>query len=267
MIRRVDHVVILVNDLAAASNDYTNLGFNVIPGGEHADGATHNALVAFADGSYLELIAFKQPAEQHRWWRYTSVGEGFVDFALLPESIESDMAEAQSRGLPLAGPAAGGRARPDGQQIQWQLGTPTTTDLPFLCADVTDRSLRVPAGEAVIHANGANGMAALTVVVGDLEASVTRYRALLGLEPATMPSPDASVPRTVSFILDDTRLILAQPSPEDIDQNMLAYLNQHGEGPYALALYSANVGGGPGKLNTALTHGAWLELVAETAVA
>ena len=72
----LDHVVIRVNDLERVIADYTALGFTVQRGGTHADGVTHNALVGFADGSYLELIAFLQPAPERRtaettarrWW-------------------------------------------------------------------------------------------------------------------------------------------------------------------------------------------------------
>ena len=63
---QLDHLVILVRDLESAIADYTALGFTVQRGGTHADGATHNALVGFADGSYLELIAFLKPAPAHR---------------------------------------------------------------------------------------------------------------------------------------------------------------------------------------------------------
>ncbi len=66
MIKGIDHVVILVKDLAQATADYTELGFTVVPGGEHSDGASHNALIAFADGSYIELFAFKREAPEHR---------------------------------------------------------------------------------------------------------------------------------------------------------------------------------------------------------
>ena len=52
MIRAIDHIVILVNDLQAAIDDYAALGFSVAPGGTHADGATHNALIIFADDTY-----------------------------------------------------------------------------------------------------------------------------------------------------------------------------------------------------------------------
>src|SRR5947209_3775333 len=104
MMLGIDHIVILVGDLAVATADYTTLGFTVVQGGEHTDGATHNALVAFADGSYLELIAFKRPAPAHRWWRHVAEGEGLVDFALPPDAIAADLATVQHRGLAYQGP-------------------------------------------------------------------------------------------------------------------------------------------------------------------
>ena len=54
---RLDHVVIAVRDLAGASADFRSLGFTVVRGGTHPGGWTHNALIAFSDGSYLELLA------------------------------------------------------------------------------------------------------------------------------------------------------------------------------------------------------------------
>src|SRR5947207_2357153 len=121
MILGIDHVVILVNDLASAISDYAELGFTVIPGGEHADGFTHNALIPFADGTYLELIAFKRPApETHFFYRPWS-GEGLIAYALLPDDVGRTIAEAREHGLDLAGPIPGGRVRPDGQRLEWQL--------------------------------------------------------------------------------------------------------------------------------------------------
>ena len=78
MIHGIDHIVILVSELESAIADYTALGFSVVRGGDHP-GVTHNALVAFADGTYLELIAFKQPDEGHHWWqRGQHRGEGLT---------------------------------------------------------------------------------------------------------------------------------------------------------------------------------------------
>jgi catechol 2,3-dioxygenase-like lactoylglutathione lyase family enzyme len=84
----LDHIVIRVHDLTRTIEDFTALGFTVQQGGTHADGVTHNALIGFADGSYIELIAFLQAAPQRRWWNVGQRhGDGFVDYALLPSSV------------------------------------------------------------------------------------------------------------------------------------------------------------------------------------
>lgn len=237
----IDHIVILVNDLAAAVTDYAALGFTVLPGGEHTDGATHNALVAFADGTYLELLAFQRPAPQHRWWRHTARGEGLIDFALLPGDIAADIAAAEQRGVNYIGPLAGGRLRPDGQEIRWQTGLPPSPELPFLCADVTPRSLRVPDGPARQHPNGVQGIAQLTIAVFDLSASIARYRALLGQQE------ELETTMTVDFKLGSSKISLAKMTEATL------------EGPLALYLHAPDAGN-PSKLDTKLSHGVPIEL-------
>ncbi len=244
----IDHLVILVRDLAEASADYAALGFTVTPGGTHTDGATHNALVALADGSYFELIAFLRDAPEHRWWRHNPVGEGLIDFALVPDAIEAAIDGARGRGLDLEGPLDGGRLRPDGQRVAWRTGWSSSTDLPFLCADVTPRELRVPPGAARLHANGATGIAELTVVVRDLAASATRYQALLGYPPLALDGG-----RSATFALGTARLSLAAPGD---DPALQATLEQRGEGPCALVC----AGGLPLTLDPALAHSVPLRL-------
>jgi catechol 2,3-dioxygenase-like lactoylglutathione lyase family enzyme len=180
----LDHVVILVADLDRAIADYTTLGFTVQRGGTHAAGTTHNALVGFADGSYLELIAFLKPDPTHRWGAFAARGhEGFVDFALLPPSVGEVVARAQAAGVAYQGPFDGGRTTLDGQVLKWQIGTPPSADLPFLCGDITPRALRVREGEVRVHPNGITGIQAMVVGVHDRAASQRRYAALLG-QPA-----------------------------------------------------------------------------------
>jgi len=262
MIRAIDHIVILVSDLDSAIGDYAVLGFTVMPGGEHIGGATHNALVIFADDTYLELIAFKRTEPGHRWWRHVAVGAGLVDFALLPGAIEQDIAAARARGLLIEGPLPGGRLRPDGRQVAWQLGSPPTPDLPFLCGDVTPRELRVPLGDQRRHPNGATGVAGLTIAVADLEASAARYRALLGREPiALLPAPPAGA-RFVAFEIGGASITLAMPDGAGAASAALrARLDARGEGPYALAL-RAEPSASSGPLDPARTHGVPIELVA-----
>src|SRR5439155_20766639 len=102
---QLDHLVIRVHDLDQAVKDFTALGFTVTLGGEHPGWGSRNALIPFADGSYLELIAFptSSPAEpipkqvraaelaaaghsalECRVLPWVSAGEGMVDFALVP---------------------------------------------------------------------------------------------------------------------------------------------------------------------------------------
>ncbi len=262
MIKSVDHVVILVNELAAAMADYAALGFTVVPGGEHTGGATHNALVAFADGSYLELIAFKRPAPEHRWWEYVATGEGLITFALLPTAIEEDIAAARQRGLALEGPQPGGRFRPDGQEIKWQNGTAQTHDLPFLCADVTPRALRVPDGPAWQHPNGVMGIASLTIVVADLNASIQRYQALLGLAPQPDPPlADLEATQTTAFVMGTTTIILAEAAP---GPGLLGgQIGIRGESPFALALRVPPNASTLDPLDLRLAHFARIELVVD----
>ena len=240
----IDHVVILVQDLAAAAVDYAALGFSVAPGGQHTDGATHNALITFADDSYIELLAFLRPAPEHRWSAHAPDGEGLIDFALVPDDIAAVIGDARGRGLVIDGPHAGGRQRPDGQRVAWQTGLPPAPDLPFLCADVTPRELRVPSGPARQHRNGAPRIAEVTVAVRDLDASAARYTALLGSPPSERDG------RRACFRLGHARLTLVCPGPEDPE--LLARLERRGEGPAALVCATA---GAPARLDQARTHG------------
>jgi hypothetical protein len=207
-------LVILVGDLDTAVEDYRALGFTVTPGGTHTDGATHNALVAFADGVYLELIAFLREAPEHRWWRHTAAGEGLVDFALLPDDTGQVIAQASRRGLNMTGPTDGGRQRPDGQQLRWQTGLPPSANLPFLCGDVTPRALRVPEGEAREHANGVVGIAGVTVAVEDIAVAREEYAALLGVAAPPIANLVPLPLRVAVFTLENATITLVQPTME-----------------------------------------------------
>ncbi len=248
---RLDHLVIAVHDLARAVEDYRALGFTVVPGGRHPGRTSHNALVAFEDGSYLELIAWYEPGPSERWYKeLSSHGEGLMDFALLPESVPRAITEAKARGLKLEGPIDGGRARPDGEQVQWQTARQGSFDLPFLCGDVTPRELRVPTGEARRHANGALGISQVAVAANDPGTSAARYAALLGV-PAS----------ATRFTLGATTLSLL-PDPDAEPSHFLAAAKQRlalrGEGPCAFALQTRNAK--PPVLDGTRTHGVRIEV-------
>ncbi|NNM71530.1 VOC family protein [Enterovirga aerilata] len=256
----LDHLVIAVADLDKALADYTELGFTVIRGGEHANGITHNVLVVLQDGAYLELIAWKRPDPGNRWSDiFHGVGEGFVDYALLPDDIAAVVARAQARGLDIASPEPGGRNRPDGERLDWQTARSPRPDVPFLCGDVTPRRLRVQEGEIRRHPNGVTGVAKLTVAVKDLEQSLKRNAALLGTGevPIRQESVGGTPAQTASFTLaNGTIVTLASPTASE--GALAATLASRGEGPFA-AVFAAG-GGAPRELDPALTHGARLTI-------
>jgi catechol 2,3-dioxygenase-like lactoylglutathione lyase family enzyme len=269
---KLDHIVIAVHDLERAIADYGALGFHVLRGGDHPGRATHNALVVFADGSYFELIAWREASPAERWWQLLQRhGEGIVDFALLPRHTVITVADAKARGLALEGPLDGGRVRPDGERLRWQTARPLSADLPFLCGDLTPRALRVPEGEARVHANGTLGVASLAVAVRDLDATLARYRALLGTaaddaathigEPVAMPGSSL---RVAVVALGGSLLVLSSPrssaaAAQEGGDALSQRLAVRGEGPYAVVLHT-NQARSTGVLDLTRTHGALIEL-------
>ncbi|HET9653338.1 MAG TPA: VOC family protein [Usitatibacter sp.] len=263
MTLQLDHVIIAVHDLAAAIADYRALGFTVHPGGRHSMSTSHNALVVFADGAYFELIAWPQPDPAHRWFNVLAKhGEGLMDFALIPDDVPRAIEAARSRGLALNGPIDGGRVRTDGMELKWKTGRQTTFDLPFLCGDITPREGRVPEGDIRRHANGAAGIATLGVAVLDIEASVARYRALLGEEagtPVTLPGLGV---RAAIVRLAGTDIVLMAPSVEapscPFVRELQERLATRGEGPCAVAIRAK----ASARLDPRYTHGVVAEFTA-----
>lgn len=232
----LDHIIIIVSDLKVATSQFNQLGFSVIPGGVHAGGLTHNALVPFADGTYLELLATtrsatlrtigflkrmrllglytaKQTAIGRRLIEDIAGGVGMNDFALLSLDLDHEIVSINSRGATITNPIPGGRIRPDGQEIVWRTAVPQTLDLPFLIDDLTSRKLRVPAATENMHANGIVGISGLTILVSNLVESISHYRTLLGKEPkpqAHFPQPGT---QSSEFNLEGRFFSLAGPLP------------------------------------------------------
>lgn len=180
MIRGLDHIVLVVLDLDTAVVDHRRRGFTVTPGGEHAGGLSHNALVGFADGSYLELFAFHNLAAavgKHSWAPVAERGGGWADFALLSDDLIRDAAALGD--LLARPPEDGGRTRPDGLAIAWRVAR-LHTSFPFLIQDLTARELRVPGGDAARQANRVTGVAKVVLGSRDPALVTDRCAALRG---------------------------------------------------------------------------------------
>lgn len=251
----IDHIVIAVRDLAQASADYAAAGFTVTPGGWHTGGATHNALISFADGAYFELIAFAEPDQEqpHKWWPRFARGEGTVDFAMLSPDLGAEAARLRAAGLTAEGPTDGGRERPDGEVLAWRsLTLGTEIPLPFVIEDVTARELRVPPPPATEHGLGVTGIAGLVMLVPDLEAASAAYTALLGVAAEAVEPSIAGVHAVRRFRFGEQWIDLAEP--EGIAKQLWRHIEDHVAGPYEIILATETPGHAP--VAPELAHGA-----------
>ena len=255
MLLAVDHLVIAVRDLAAATKDYGDLGFTVVPGGRHTGIGTYNSLVAFRDGAYLELIAFYEPRDDHRWWAPLQKGGGLVDYCLQTDDLSGDTQVLRRAGIDISEPEKRDRKRPDGKEIRWVFSLSRGAHrgvAPFIIADETGRDERVPRERS--HANGVTGVGTLTVAVDDV-ARVRRWYAEVTRQPgAEVTRPDVGGAGARFVIGPHTLDFVAPASPSS---PLAAWLAARGPSPYAATF----TGGRPGTLDPAKTHGARLALV------
>ncbi|KAK7990152.1 hypothetical protein PG989_010467 [Apiospora arundinis] len=196
----LDHVVILVpHAFLTSPPPWLAESFTLYPGGQHRDGVTENVLVFFADGSYLELIAFvdndtgRKGRSGHRWgaqkegnvidWALTLLSDPTTsddEPADVPESTRAEFGEIQ-RGVKAAGaggdrvPGPCGRgpkpARWRGAQVGHLVGGGGGGRKAFLRVPYREQPL-------VKHASGAVGVAVLQVAPPSSPSSASDLRAV-----------------------------------------------------------------------------------------
>jgi catechol 2,3-dioxygenase-like lactoylglutathione lyase family enzyme len=252
----IDHLVIAVPDLAVAAKSYADLGFTVVPGGRHPVG-THNALIAFADGSYIELIAFYEKNPQHKWWEPLQRGGGLVDFCMQTDDLLADTAAFRRAGVEIDDPSPLSRVRPDGYQLKWVLSIPRVgfrAVAPFLIEDETPRAERVPREHR--HANGVIGIGTVTVAVADAARVRGWYATALGRPGGDAARNDLDAAGTRFTIGPHTLEFLQPRTPSS---PLADWLHRRGSAPYAATLRAH--ASARGVLDPARTAGANLSLV------
>lgn len=251
MILGIDHLVIVVKDLAQATRDFEGLGFTVVPGGQHPVGS-HNSLISFSDGSYLEIISFYREAIDHRWWESLEKGEGLIDYCLQTDDLRGDTQKLRQAGVAINDPVPWSRKRPDGYELKWLLALATGSHrgvAPFLIEDTTPRTERIP--QQMLHKNGAFGIGTLTVAVGELSKVEQWYQTLLGT--AGMPFDDEMLDaKGVRFTIGSHHVEFVMPT--DAASPLVNWMREHGPSPYAATLLTHTVQTDLLDLN--LTHGA-----------
>ena len=251
MFTGIDHVVIVVRELESAIAGYSRAGFTVVRGGKHPIG-THNALIAFADGSYLELIAFLKPDTGHPWQAALDKGGGVVDFCMRTDDLEVDAESMRRAGAKIGKPYQLTRDRPDGYHLSWLLAVPEPPfngRVPFLIKDETPRDERVPRERS--HRNGASGIRMLVIAIDDPDTTSRYYARVLGRPGVPINRPDLDA-TGVSFAIGPNEVQLLASKRED--GAIARWIGERGQSPYALVL--ARAGGDATVLDPAHLHGA-----------
>ncbi len=272
MVIRMDHVVVLVQDLDRALQSYQNLGLVTVPGGRHPGFGTENGLVRFT-ADYLELLRLHDPVEAaagrfggETLIKVAAEGEGLISYALATASLEADVERFRSAGFTCSDRFPMRRQRPDGLVIEWRLafpaGPPWRQPLPFLIQWDTPDEIRLPTAPPV-HPLGVTGLARVAARARDPEQAARQYATLL-----EQPAPtDGRLRFQLGALTIEVQPMGDGPAGHeglaevDLATADLArsadWLSQHG------VRHERSEGAGADRIALApeATHGAWLFLV------
>jgi catechol 2,3-dioxygenase-like lactoylglutathione lyase family enzyme len=251
MFTGIDHVAIVVDELESAIASYSRAGFTVVRGGKHPIG-THNALIAFADGSYLELIAFLKSNSRHPWQKALEKGSGIVDFCMGTDDLAADVDSMRRAGAKIGDPSPLTRNRPDGYHLGWVQAIPEPPfngQVPFLIKDETPRHERVPRERA--HRNGASGIRTVAIAVDDPGETSRYYARVLGRPGAPVEHRDLEG-AGVGFTIGPNEVELLASKSEN--GPLAQWIREHGQSPFEVVL--ANAAAGASRLDPALLQGA-----------
>lgn len=192
--KRIDHIIVKVDDLHRAVQEFSEAGFAVFYGSSQEK--AYNALIYLQDGSALELLDTKifprwvLPLLKSGIVRLLSVGHDRIGcFALKEEPLldyiiySSDIDASRARFGRHSGKvvALGKRQKPNGQSLRWWLLFPRDRALPFIISDYVPA--RMSADETDIQPNGITGLHTLEVhFAGETTAFQQRIRDFYGVE-------------------------------------------------------------------------------------
>lgn len=190
---KLDHLLIAAPELAAAKAAFERLGFSVVYGGRA--NRSLNALIFLRDGTLIELIgqdrfpsivsAFRKVGVTRlfglmidRIAAFPSVPPGLFNCSLYSSDLRATYLRLSASGIAVGKPRRLKRRRDDNVPLSWELLGTAPYDLPFIIGDY--HPSRLSDERNLVHANGATGIASLTIACADLERYVEIYRRLLG---------------------------------------------------------------------------------------
>jgi len=183
-IQGIDHVVIVVNDLAAAADSFRRMGFVVTPRGDHTLGSRNHCVMLGED--YIELLVSPpenpHPSRQH-YTEFAKAGDGLAAIALRTDSAKGAYTELLWAGFSPSDPVDFSRPvrLPEGpREARFRITQLAPDKTPggrvFLCEHFTPETVWRPEYQA--HPNGATALAAVAIVAENVADTARAYERL-----------------------------------------------------------------------------------------
>lgn len=239
---KIGHVLIQVPHLETAIRQYREMGFQVVPGG--VPGKTHNALIYFKDGSFLELfstnhgkvintllrimvkiIGLWNPSYSSRLARYLPGQEGLRDYAFdsVPGALyQENIDKLLKNGLKLSKPRPKSRIEHHGIKLKWTLCCPESVRLPFLMSEYQPNPIIKM--QDTSHANGASAIQEIMISTSEWNKAYEEYTLLLGIEPSVTLGKNG---RSCLFPVQKASIHLIENQKDGIDHIILSRNHQN----------------------------------------
>ena len=214
----LDHVIVAVGDLTAATDTYQRLlGRRPSWRGTHPTYGTANTLFRLSN-TYLELLspvgdAASADALRHR---LATSGEGPYGLAFATADAEASLAALRARGLAPAGPFDGsGCDTASGAHRTWRnsfLAPSDTRGVPMIIIEHRSPPEALPPAAPLADAAAAlDGLDHAVIMTGDPEGAIGLYRDRLGLRLAFDRTFEARGVRLLFFRISGITVELAAP--------------------------------------------------------
>ncbi|HLN51221.1 MAG TPA: VOC family protein [Thermoplasmata archaeon] len=224
---KLDHAMVMVRDLRAASDDFARLGFRVLSGGRFPVGI-ENAIIPFGvHGPYLELVSVYRPGSSQIQdnEEFLVQGEGAMYVGLEVTSAAEVAKRLRGVGLEIGGPTSetiqpeGGHEAPLAlwHTVTIQHGASPRSDPLFFTEYNTARRTewwKRQEERGVAQPNGAQSFSSAWLAVDDFDEALVRYEAL-GLRRVRELQLDWLQSRAVELALDRGSLLLLEGTSPD----------------------------------------------------
>ncbi len=219
----IDHVVIVVGDLARSAETYRRLGFTLSPKGVHsaALGTQNHTIMLQRD--YFELLSVLAPTERNTdWRRVIAHGGGVAGVAMTTQDPQAAHAHWQAAGLAPETALKFARTvpRPDGSTMEARFEVVSLPEVPgtglraFVCSQPTREAVWLP--ELLAHANTAVAILRIAVACPDPEHSAEQWQRVLPAARARS-TPTGVALDTGAHTIDLVRAATAQARALGID--------------------------------------------------